>query len=164
LCRDLFWKPSEKNTATNDFFLRRFTDPMKIYIKDLQEEEVLLLEESLDPNAAEFNIGIMRFPEPLKLSVRAWKSGDEVVVSARMTGRRLFNCSRCLEEFNNLFEKEATLYYDIGNADFISIDQEIRDEILLDHPIRVFCREDCRGLCPTCGTNLNAGQCRCARP
>jgi len=134
---------------------------MKIYIKDLREDEAFLLEGELDPDALELNIGIMRFPKPIRVEVRAWKSDRELVAQASIKGERIFNCSRCLEEFNNLFEKEATLYYDIGDLTHVTLDQDIRDEILLEHPIRVFCREDCCGLCPSCGANLNLGPCRC---
>jgi uncharacterized protein len=33
--------------------------------------------------------------------------------------------------------------------------------VVLAMPVRVLCRDDCRGLCPNCGTNLNEGPCRC---
>ena len=39
----------------------------------------------------------------------------------------------------------------------------IREELVLDVPTLVLCREDCAGLCPTCGADLNAGPCACVR-
>lgn len=39
----------------------------------------------------------------------------------------------------------------------------VREELALDVPTLVLCREDCAGLCPTCGADLNAGSCDCAR-
>ena len=38
----------------------------------------------------------------------------------------------------------------------------LREQWLLAVPSFVQCREDCKGLCPTCGTDLNAGECECA--
>jgi uncharacterized protein len=38
----------------------------------------------------------------------------------------------------------------------------VREQWLLDAPAYALCRPDCKGLCPTCGTDLNAGDCECA--
>ncbi|MBI3315852.1 MAG: DUF177 domain-containing protein [Candidatus Omnitrophica bacterium] len=103
----------------------------------------------------------MHFPDNLTLSAEAWKSGDEVTVQAHVEGMRNFTCSLCLEEFNNLFEKDFTLHYDIKGLDSISLDSDVRDEIIMEHPIRVLCRPDCSGLCPFCGANLNHEKCEC---
>lgn len=43
----------------------------------------------------------------------------------------------------------------------IDIGQVVRDELLLAVPNRLYCRDDCQGLCPVCGQNLNNGTCRC---
>ena len=43
----------------------------------------------------------------------------------------------------------------------IDLDQDIREEIILDYPIKPLCRPDCKGLCPRCGKNLNEGGCSC---
>lgn len=40
----------------------------------------------------------------------------------------------------------------------------IRDAVLLELPIAPLCRPDCEGLCPTCGADLNEGDCDCAPP
>ena len=40
----------------------------------------------------------------------------------------------------------------------------VREELLLAVPAFVLCRDDCAGLCPRCGADLNAGACRCATP
>lgn len=49
-------------------------------------------------------------------------------------------------------------YYD---EDTIDLEPMILEQIILQIPIRVLCREDCRGLCPRCGANLNQEPCRC---
>lgn len=45
--------------------------------------------------------------------------------------------------------------------ELIDLDPLLTEQILLQIPMKVLCREDCRGLCPHCGTNLNLGGCRC---
>lgn len=119
------------------------------------------LEEELDPEALDLDIGVMHFDEPLKVTAEAWKSDDDLTVQVHVEGSRRFTCSLCLEEFNNPFEKDLTLHYDIKGLDAVSIDSDVREEVLLDHPIRVLCRPECRGLCPVCGTNLNESSCDC---
>ena len=136
---------------------------MKISLVNFKNNSNELLKEEVKPQDLDLDIGVMRFAEPLKLSVEAWKSDDDLTVSGHIEGRRTFTCSKCLEEFNNLFEKDFTLHYDIKGLDSVTIDQEVRDEVILDHPIRILCREDCKGLCAGCGANLNTEKCRCKK-
>ena len=134
---------------------------MKIALNSFKNNNSLVLEEEINPEDLDIDIGIMHFPDPLRLKVEAWKSKDDLTVEAHVEGERNFTCSLCLEEFNNLFEKDFTLHYDIKGRDSVTIDQDVRDEILLEHPIRILCSPDCRGLCPFCGANLNNEICNC---
>lgn len=45
----------------------------------------------------------------------------------------------------------------------IDISAVLTEELLLWMPSKILCREDCRGLCPRCGKNLNEGDCTCAQ-
>ena len=134
---------------------------MKFNLRDFKNNSNLVLEEDISPEELDVDIGVMHFPEDLHLKAEAWKSDNDLTVLVHVEGERYFTCSLCLEEFNNLFEKELTLHYDIKGLNAVTIDQDIRDELMVDHPIRILCRNDCRGLCPYCGTNLNAGECDC---
>ncbi|HTL70951.1 MAG TPA: DUF177 domain-containing protein [Candidatus Eisenbacteria bacterium] len=134
---------------------------MKIDLSHFPKNKALVLQAEIQPADLDLDIGVMHFPEPLSLNAEAWKEEDDLTVNVHLEGAREFTCSLCLEPFNNLFEKDFTLHYDIKGLDFVNIDQDVRDEIILDHPIRVLCRPDCRGLCSQCGANLNAGPCGC---
>jgi uncharacterized metal-binding protein YceD (DUF177 family) len=134
---------------------------MKIVLNDFKKNKNLILQEEINPEDLDLDIGVMRFPEALEVKAEAWKEGEDLNVHLHIEGERQFTCSLCLEEFNNLFEKDIQLHYDIKGLDFVSLDQDIRDEIILDHPIRVLCQPDCRGLCPVCGGNLNTEHCDC---
>ncbi len=46
--------------------------------------------------------------------------------------------------------------------DQVDLELVSREAILLDLPLAPLCREDCAGLCPTCGIDLNEGACDCA--
>lgn len=45
----------------------------------------------------------------------------------------------------------------------LELDEAVRTALLLEMPTRVFCKEDCRGLCPQCGQNLNINECSCQK-
>jgi len=47
------------------------------------------------------------------------------------------------------------------NATVLDLSQPVREELILSAPTYVLCRDDCRGLCPGCGEDLNVGSCRC---
>lgn len=135
---------------------------MKILMKDFRSEgDSVRLEEEVDPQSLDLDIGVMHFSEPVRVQAEAWKSDNDLTVQVHIEGCRTFSCSLCLEEFNNPFEKDLTLHYDVKGLDGVTIDSEVREEIILDHPIRILCRPDCRGLCPSCGANLNIDSCDC---
>ncbi|MCL1909850.1 MAG: DUF177 domain-containing protein [Kiritimatiellaeota bacterium] len=46
-------------------------------------------------------------------------------------------------------------------TDFLDLTEEVREAIILAFPGYPVCREDCKGLCMTCGTNLNERTCAC---
>ena len=134
---------------------------MKFFVKQMKENESTVLEEELNPADLDMDIGIMHFPSEISVRAEAWKSEDDLSIAVHVEAEREFTCSSCLEEFNNLFEKDFSLHYDIKGLDSVEIDSDVRDEIILEHPIRILCRKDCQGLCPTCGANLNEGPCDC---
>jgi uncharacterized protein len=55
-------------------------------------------------------------------------------------------------------EDLETSYY---RDDQIDLNELMREQFYLALPMKPLCREDCRGLCPQCGTNLNLGGCEC---
>ena len=84
-------------------------------------------------------------------------------------------CARCAETANSelslSFEKcVATGDVSKDNDDYIfpedtklDITAPLFEEMLLEMPSKILCREDCRGLCPRCGKNLNEGDCGCKK-
>ena len=86
-------------------------------------------------------------------------------------------CDRCLEDveknFHVVIDKEFDLTgssednrmeesnYMIGTS--LDVDQLIFGEILVSWPMKVLCREDCKGICKQCGTNLNLAECQCRK-
>ena len=57
--------------------------------------------------------------------------------------------------------REVEEKYFIYDNDTLDITDIVRESILAELPQKVLCKDDCRGLCPKCGKNLNQGQCDC---
>jgi len=51
--------------------------------------------------------------------------------------------------------------YTVDTNHLMDIDEAVRQGIVLEAPMHSLCRPDCRGLCPSCGLNLNEGACGC---
>ena len=82
-------------------------------------------------------------------------------------------CDRCLTPVEKKFSMnfEHIVVHELAgedNDDFVvcgdyalDLDELVTADILLELPIKMLCREDCKGLCPKCGTNLNESSCGC---
>ena len=85
-------------------------------------------------------------------------------------------CDRCLEpvatEFNLDFTKNIDLSVDDNQIDELDeknyidgynldVDKLLYNEMLIGWPMKILCSEDCKGICNTCGQNLNKGTCNC---
>lgn len=83
------------------------------------------------------------------------------------------NCSLCLETFELKMEApfEETYYYTgegesdwiLFSGDLIDLEPEIIKSVLLEAPMKILCSKDCRGLCASCGQNLNKQDCNCSK-
>ena len=85
-------------------------------------------------------------------------------------------CGRCLKDvaytFDLSFEIEVVSPEYTGEdaedveSDFmdgyhLNVDELVNDELLLNWPSKILCKEDCKGICKVCGKNLNDGDCGC---
>ena len=127
---------------------------------------------------------VYKIAEPVRLHLDIDKTGERFRLTGRVQTVIELSCSRCLEAFSwpldttfdlvyhpqstNVGEGEreveeedlSTAFYDNHQID---LDQLMREQFYLVLPMKPLCREDCRGLCPVCGTNLNRGSCDCKR-
>ena len=134
---------------------------MKIIINQVPAEG-LYLEEELESAQLDLDTDLIRFRSPLKLSAHISRITNALTVDLKIKGTAFADCSRCLSEFEWVFDKNLRLNYPLETSDvFIDLNPEIREEIILDYPIKPLCRSDCKGLCLKCGKNKNEGGCNC---
>ncbi len=115
--------------------------------------------------------------------VRVVRTHQGVIVRAELETQVGLTCSRCVKEFEYssilAVEEESSPTIDLatgrktdsqeGTEGGIDLDDQhvldmgevVRQYVLTGIPIKPLCREECRGLCPECGTNLNEEKCRC---
>lgn len=104
---------------------------------------------------------------------------DQVLARGRIETVLRHQCRRCLIEVDRsivvpvewvwsppdaLSDEEGDGVRELSpNAAELELGDAIREELILAAPMFVLCREDCRGLCPRCGTNWNEGECDCTQ-
>jgi len=150
-------------------------------------------EEQFAPDVIDLG-GEVRQRTPLKAAghaqlVEEHHGKHQVIKDIRLKGRLSagleLQCARCLEAVRQDVKREFELLYrplgaDAGKDELSVTDAEaeigyyqgegilledvLREQVLLALPLKITCREDCRGLCPHCGKNLNQDQCSCAVP
>lgn len=118
--------------------------------------------------------GVYPFVSPVMVKGEAQNTAGlvDIVFDVSLTYSR--PCDRCYKdvarELNYQFNHRlvVSLAGD-DNDDYIEtpdytldVDQLIRSDIILNLPIKFLCKEDCKGICPKCGKDLNTGDCNCS--
>lgn len=108
--------------------------------------------------------------EPLRVEVALEHVADSIVVNGRATAVFEGECARCLapvrrtisRPVRELFEPEPIegQTYPLEGEE-IDLAGPLRDNLLLELPPTVLCREECAGLCPACGADRNTTDCGC---
>lgn len=120
------------------------------------------------------------FEGPLVWQVDITNTGDALLVSGTIEGEAKTACARCVDPFVFSITGEVEGYFlldankaapkDMDDDEFdvlpadniIDLEPLLRAALLVEFPLVPLCGEDCLGLCPTCGANLNEGDCDCA--
>lgn len=111
-------------------------------------------------------------PEGIEMSGKASYKDEIIILNAKLKGNLELICSRCLDTFiypididieerftsNETLEDEEVI---LVNSDNVDITEIVEKAIISTLPIKRLCREDCKGLCQSCGANLNKEECSC---
>jgi uncharacterized protein len=125
----------------------------------------------------------IRLTEPAAVTGKIKFSGNEVFVNGHVDTRAQVECDRCLQQVDVPVNADFALEYIPGSeyetsdvvelteaemsvavfdGEAIDVDEIVKEQIVLVVPTRMLCREDCKGICPECGTDRNTGDCSCA--
>ena len=104
----------------------------------------------------------VHFEHEVEYKFLAQIQGNALLVTGHMRTPATLRCSRCLRVFEQpLHVKQFVFHQELHGEDFVDLTPSIREDIILELPQRALCQEECRGLCPQCGKNLNEGSCQC---
>lgn len=118
--------------------------------------------EEISPSLEDLETGLVKFKGPIRVEADIFKITNAVTAEIVLAGSISMSCGRCLVGFMISLQKKLRLSYPLEKEEAtIDFGPEIREEIILDYPLKPLCRPDCRGLCPKCGKNLNEGNCNC---
>lgn len=124
------------------------------------------------------------FGGPIAWVVDVTNTGSALLIAGHARATAEVACSRCLEDVSVSFDGGIEGYFLIGGSDaepfegreedlgedefdvlpddhVIDLEPLIIAALLVDAPEQPLCRDDCAGLCPNCGANLNEGDCGC---
>lgn len=127
---------------------------------------------------------VLGLVKPLIVKIKIEKAGDKFIFDGELESVILARCDRCLEPYSHDLKTSFHLFFvqqnpETDEAEIELLDEEmevdfirgeeidlndiVREQIYLSLPMKSLCSGDCLGLCPTCGTNLNVGNCQCRR-
>lgn len=105
------------------------------------------------------------------------KSPHQIVLSCETSANAKFICDRCNQEYDTVLKHDFLLSFifsksESGSEDFnfrylspeedkIDLSKDVFEYAELSVPMKKLCSDDCKGLCPKCGTNLNEKNCGC---
>lgn len=147
---------------------------MKIVIPEIPGEGFdLKIEETIESD---------NLISPVMAQLRIQKIGPEVMVKGNLTVDLQLQCSRCLKDFKRSLSVPVDVVYhpiaELKGEDKCELNSEkldmgfysgeelelldlIKEQIMLNLPMKPLCSDSCKGICPQCGTDLNAGNCGC---
>lgn len=157
---------------------------MFLSIKEMEVRKVRF-DETFEPGQLDFSDAGVRQVEPLHAEGTAEllaNTDGEIRIQGRLNVEMEAECDRCLglarlpisSQFDLFYKpmsciaREEEVEIDEGEAEIgfyegggMELEDIVREQILLLLPMQRVCREDCKGICPVCGTNRNESLCDC---
>jgi uncharacterized protein len=154
---------------------------MKIELKRTSEDfcQKLYLEET--PEVLKLQAEGAAFEKPVKVELTVSKSQDQLICLGEVITPVKLECSRCLSKYEDNLSSDLDFVVSLTgtpegmdidedgyfradpSSSFFQIDDLVREAIILSVPLKPLCSEDCKGLCPICGTDLNRSHCHCVK-
>jgi uncharacterized protein len=149
---------------------------MVISLKELARapQQTICFDYTMDLSKEELNFEFP-FKEPVKIIGEIEERLDAVSLTADIEATVTTQCARCNKtvHYEKIVPVSFILSKDLDrsemddiiilDSDSVDLDEIMRSELILDMESSVLCKEDCRGLCPKCGSDLNEGECGCNR-
>lgn len=142
----------------------------------LNEGKILELEVPYEKEVFESQTGSFTIKEKTPVKLKLSNIGQsKALVEGHVSLTMAMNCDRCLKDVDYTFDLDLSEEVvspdnvdgqdddDINFMDgyHLDVDVLVDNEILLNWPMKILCKESCKGICKVCGKNLNDGDCGC---
>lgn len=157
---------------------------MRITLEELEFRRIVI-SKTYESGALDFRGAEFRQTAPLEIDATAELLETEIHIRGHLGTRLGASCDRCLGPVDIPVDREFDLFYrpvrsiareeeikiprdelEIGfySGDGIELADVVTEQVMLSVPMKLVCRPDCQGLCPSCGVNLNVERCNCPPP
>jgi uncharacterized protein len=149
---------------------------MRVYISDIVKINGAGLDIEFLESLEEFGSidGEFRFEEPFSFKGTLTNVKSVLKLEGRLKINYTAKCCRCLKDINSQFDIKINEDFlngssEIGDddgfytyeGDYLEISKALRDNIILNLPMKHICHTNCKGLCSICGADLNKNKCNC---
>ena len=105
---------------------------------------------------------LTRLDRPVAYQLHLVQLGAVLLVTGSLDASVELMCDRCAEySVHELHTNDVCHRYENVAGEVVDLTEGLREDILITFPQTHLCSEDCKGVCPKCGHNLNAGDCGC---
>jgi len=136
------------------------------------------IRETIEPR--DLNLDLQAFTSNIEALLRLDRHDPYLQFEFNLSTIVRLQCDRCLTDFDYSLQIKAPMLYVIGrtqpadahddpemvsvpaNTVDLDISTDLRDNLILSFPSKCLCSEECKGLCPICGADLNLQPCTCA--
>ncbi len=121
------------------------------------------IEVSGELSSIEFGGALVEFVSPLKLVAVLVKASRGLTLRGEIKVEVKLRCSRCLKSFNYplKFKTDEVFALPEDLNHLPDLEPALKELVVLNLPFRPLCAENCRGICPHCGKDLNVESCHC---
>jgi uncharacterized protein len=119
-----------------------------------------------------------QFPSDVAVQTTLDKTPNQILLTSQIHVTASVVCDRCVASFTKELNPSYSMFYMFEGSEYehmdpaefqvvptgqhvIDIADDVRQSVLLAVPLKLLCKESCKGLCPSCGQNLNEGSCSC---
>lgn len=132
--------------------------PLKFSSLEIREKGGLVADRTLDAEALASLGADAPFAGPVQVRLEFYVGESDVLLQGTAKGTFKDTCARCLIPVTPAFEAPLDQVFGKEVED-IDVSGEVRESVMLVIPDKSVCKPDCKGLCPTCGQNLNEKDC-----
>ena len=154
---------------------------MLITLEELEDDPVRF-DEAFPAGLIDYAGAGIRQVGPLHVEGIASAIEREIHIRGKLNTQVEMECARCLDQMTQPLKRDFDLFYspidaspesdelvvpkdelELGfySGEGLLLEEVAKEQVLLSLPMRSVCREDCKGLCPTCGINRNRETCSC---